>query len=169
MKKGWLILGGAIVVGGAYAYYYYNEQIGALKNLDFKVIGYKIITANLDKASIQLTIRLTNRSVFEVKVEDFFVDVYLDEKKISDLQPVAPFLIPSKDLNGKPSYSDANIIVEFSPRQLGLDAIGFISGYLNKKDMNIRVVGSAKLKSAFVTLPVPVEYNTTLKEILSPT
>lgn len=168
MKYGWMITGGVLLIGGVAGYYYYTGQIKALKGLEFKIVGYKIITATLDKASIELTIRLFNKSAFEVKVLDFFVDVYLDDKKISTLQPVDQFLVPSKDLNGNPSYSDAKIIVTFSPKLIGLDALGFITNYLNKKDMNIRVIGSAKLKSSFVTLTVPIEYDTTLKEILSP-
>lgn len=171
MKAGWLIAGGVILIGGGVAgYYYYTGQIKALKELDFKIVGYKLITATIDKSEIQLTIRLINKSAFEVKVEDFFVDVYLDNKKISTLIPVEPFLVPSKDFKtGQSSYSDAKIIVTFSPRLVGLDALGFITNYLNKKDMDIRVVGSAKLKSSFVNLTVPIEYDTTLKEIISPT
>ena len=170
MKYGWAIAGGVILIGGAGAYYYYTGQIKAIKELEFQIVGYKVVgIATLDEAKIQLTIRLINKSAFEVKVLDFFVDVYLDDKKISNLEPVEPFLVPSKDFSGKPNYSDANIIIKFSPKLLGLNALGFITNYLTKKDMNIRVVGSAKLKSSFVTLTVPVEYNTTLTEILSPT
>lgn len=169
MKYGWMIAGGVLLVGGASGYYYYTEQIKALKELDFGIVGYKLISATLDEAKIQLTIRLINKSAFEVKVLDFFVDVYLDDKKLSNLQPVAPFLVPSKDFSGKASYSDANIIVTFSPKLIGLNALTLATNYLSKKDMHIRVVGSAKLKSSFVTLTVPVEYNTTLNEILSPT
>ena len=169
MKAGWAIVGGVLVIGGIGAYYYYTQQIKALKELGFKIVGYKVLgNATLDQAQIQLTIRLMNKSAFEVKVEDFFVDVYLDDKKISNLQPVDPFIIPSKDYNGNASYSDANIIVTFSPRVVGLNALSLLINYLNKKDMAVRIVGSAKLKSAFVQLTVPVEYDTTIQEMLSP-
>lgn len=170
MKISWWIAGGVVLIGGSAAgYYYYTGQIKALKELDFKIVGYKIISVTLDQAVVQLTIRLINKSAFEVKVEDFSVDVYLDNKKVSNIEPVEPFIIPSKDYNGNASYSDANINVKFSPKLIGLDALSIATNYLSKKDMNIRIVGSARLKSSLVTLTVPIEYDTTLQEILSPT
>ena len=167
MKTGWIILGGIVIVGGAGAYYYYKQQIKALQRLDFKIIGYKIISISENSATIQLTVRVTNPSVFEVQVQDFYVDVYLNNEKISNLVPVNPFIVPSKNISGQPSYNDANIIVNFSPRQVFLDALGLATDFLNKKDLPIRVVGSARLKSSFITLTVPVEYDTTVKELLS--
>lgn len=175
MKAGLVIAGGSLVVIGAAGYYYYNRQITALENTQYKVIGIKVDQMTGNQAVVELTLRLTSQSTIEAEIVDFYFEVFLGQSKVATLTPKKSFTLPAM------GYTDIQLNVQFSPRLLALDAVTLLTAYLNKKDLGIRVVGNVKIKSAvfalpggtrkvipiYVTATVPIEYDSSIQQQLS--
>jgi LEA14-like dessication related protein len=162
MKKALLFLG--IAGAGAGIYFYYKQQIDDLMNFTYEIIGYGIDKLTLADATIRLTIRVHSTSKLSATITNLNLDVYMDDVKLGNVQEVNPIIIPAM------GYSDVEVKVNFSPVQIGQNAINLIQNYAQKNDSVIRTAGYMKVKAGFVSTSVPFEYTTTIKEqMLAPT
>lgn len=162
MSKGAIILTVALVVLGGVGFYYFKE-IQLIQNITYQLIGFNVSNLSESVSTVTLDLRLFSQSTIDAEVEALFLDVYLDNVKLGSVQQVAPFLIPAR------GYSDAQLLVNFSPALLVGDALNLLTGTALSGDMAVQVLGYAKIKSSFLTLTIPFTYSTTAKELMAST
>lgn len=161
MKRGTAILLIAVGIGVVGAYYYYQRQVAALHNLTYKLVGFSLGDMSQPIVTATLIFRIYSSSTIDAQVNALFLDVYINGAKIGTIQNASSFIIPAA------GYSDVPLTVSFSPAVLESDAIGVLATYLTSQDMIIALNGYVSVKSAFLNVSVPVNYTTTLKEVLS--
>jgi LEA14-like dessication related protein len=113
---------------------------------------------NIIKGSI--SVLFTSQADIEVEIKAFYLDFYFNENKVGYLEEASAFIIPAK--------GNSTIDLEFTlnPQLVIGNAVDIIDYTLNSKDANIYISGFARLKSGFINVTLPIEYNTTLRELL---
>jgi LEA14-like dessication related protein len=124
-------------------------------------LDLSVTTFNAQIVKGVIKINFTNNSDIEVAVNEFLLDFYFNGEYIGYLQDTTPFIIPIR--NSTP------ISFEFTLNpQLILSNISDILLFSVKaKDATFSVRGKAKVKSGFISTTMPIEFDTTIKEILS--
>lgn len=164
MKRG-LIIGLAVAsIAGVAGYLYYSKQVKLLQNsLTYKLISFSIGTVTETAAQVFLTMRIFSSSTLDADIQELYTDVYLNGILVGNVQNLDKFILPAK------GYSDVNLTVTFSPRELLMDALKLVSSFLNAKDFFIKVQGFIKIKMVgFINMSVPFTYDTSLHEIMQP-
>jgi LEA14-like dessication related protein len=161
MKRSTAILLFVVGIGAIGVYYYYNQQVAALRNLTYKLIGFSIGDLSQPIVQANLIFRIYSSSTIDAQVNGLNLDVYINGARLGNIQNTTSFIIPA---NG---YSDVPLTVTFSPAVLASDAVSVLTTYLTSSDMLIALNGYVSVKSAFLNVSVPVNYSTTLKEVLS--
>lgn len=161
MSRGTAILLFVIGIGGIGVYYYYQRQVAALSNLTYKLVGFSIGDLSQPIVQANLIFRIYSSSTIDAQVNGLNLDVYINGAKLGNIQNTTSFIIPAA------GYSDVPLTVTFSPAVLASDAVSVLTTYLTSSDMLIALNGYVSVKSAFLNVSVPVNYSTTLKEVLS--
>lgn len=164
MRYGYIIGAGVLTGLGIAGYAFYKGQIEQLKQTTFDVLSIKPVAASIDIITVDVGLRIHSVSKVEALVKDFYFEIYIDNKKVAVVTPVAtysPILIPAQ------GYADSTFQFSFSPRSLSINAISFISDYLKNKDLPVRIVGSARIQTSVLALPgigstIPVKLSTTV-------
>lgn len=162
MKK---ILLSTAVLGGvslfAYSIYRYIKiQTQLLKDFSYKIIDFGVEQTTPQKVKGTLKVLFTSNSDIEITVQDFIVDFFVDGKKIGYIEDKGAFLVPAR------SSSEIGFAYTLNPQLVITNITDLISGVLQKNDVSFEIKGFATLKSGFIKVPLPIEYQTTLKEFL---
>lgn len=160
MKKIIIISSIVLVVGGG-IYYFYKRQIELLKELTYKPMGLQLVKLDMDESIINLKLRITSTSTIEAMVDELNLDFYLNGIKLANIVENRTIVIPAR------GYSDVDLKIAFSPQAIKENVVSLGSYFIQKKDALIRLNGYAKVKSAFMSLRLPFEYETTLKELMT--
>lgn len=153
------LLAGLGLIGFA-VYRYYKRQVKFLEDITYKVIGFKIKKLSIESVSVDITARIFNASNIEATVKEMYLDAYINEIKIGNVNEVKDILIlPQKS-------SDVTFNFTFDPRLIGANVVSIITGSIAAKDVYFDVKGFLKVKSGFLTLPLPFEYRNNLKSYL---
>lgn len=140
---------------------YYRKQVELLQDFDYKIIGGRIEKLKEDDAVIYVKYRVFNKSKLQAIITDLNLDVLIDNTKVANIEEAKDLVVPAK------GYSDIEIKIAFSPKQIGQNILNLAIGFVSKMDSNIRLNGYMKLKAGFIKTSVPFYYNTTFKELLS--
>jgi hypothetical protein len=161
------ILIASSIIGGiglfAYSFYYYfKRQTELAKNFTFKILSFSFENFDLQLIKGKLNILFQSVSDLEIVVKEFYLDFYFNGVVVGYLEDVNEFIIPSN--------SNSVIPLEFNlnPQLIIKDISDIVLYSTKKKDANIDIVGYATIKSGFITLTLPIEYSSTLKEMLAP-
>jgi LEA14-like dessication related protein len=160
MKK--ILIGGAVLAVAGSLYMYYKNQVNLLQQLSYTPVGVRFDSISLDKAVVMVQIRIDSNSRLEALIERLSLDIYLNGFKAGHVTELKPLLIPAK------GYSIVNLKVEFSPKELGQNIVSLAGDFYRQKDMRIGLKGEAKVKSSFIRTTIPVDYTTTVKELMTP-
>lgn len=155
-----VIVGGVIVAAGAVGYYY-TRQISLLKSLKYKLISFNLGDITGTTGTATMIFRIFSDSTISAQVQELYIDVFINGKKLGTIEDNVPFIIPAK------GYSDVNLAVTFSPQLILADALNLLTDYLGSQDFAINLNGYVKVKTAFISVSVPFTYDTTLKQIMS--
>ncbi len=154
----------ALVAGlgliGFAIYRYYQRQLKFLEDITYKVIGLQIKKFTLQSVSLDITTQIFNASNIEATVKEMYLDAYINGVKVGNVNEVKDILI----LPQKSSIVTFNFT--FDPRIIGKNIVDIITGSLASKDLVFDVKGYMKVKSGFLTLPLPFEYRNNLKSVL---
>lgn len=148
-------------IGGG-VIYYYERQVQLLQDLSYQLISFSL-GSQVTGSSLQLnmTVRISSQSTLDALVSSLYVDVYVNGQLMGSVTNSAPFPIPAM------GYSDAPLSINVSPALIVGDLVNLVAGGLATQDYVINLVGYVKVKEAFLTISVPFNYSTTLKQILS--
>lgn len=153
------LLAGLGLIGFA-VYRYYKRQVKFLEDITYKVIGFKFRKLSIESVSVDITTRIFNASNIEATVKEMYLDAFINEVKIGNVNEVKDILIlPQKS-------SDVTFNFTFDPRLVGANIVSILTGSVAAKDIIFDVKGFIKVKSGFLTLPLPFEYRNNLKSYL---
>ena len=91
MKKILFILG----IGGiSYALYsYFTKQLSLALDWDFKVKGVKVLYIDKKRTKLNLTISVYNKSIFELLVKNYDLDIIYENVKIGNAKTSTQFTV----------------------------------------------------------------------------
>jgi hypothetical protein len=163
MKKpltGLAIFGGVAMFGYA-IYYYVRKQMNLLQNYTYKITNFTINSLDLQKIKGDITVQFTSSSDIEVVIQEFYLDFYFNGEKVGYITDNQEFILPAR------ASTEIPLSFTINPQIVFANATDILAYALKTKDASISVRGYAKLKSNFVRLSLPIEYDTTLSAILS--
>jgi LEA14-like dessication related protein len=158
------IIGTAIFCGvgvfGYSLYYYFKTQADLIKNFDYKIMDFGITSFNMQLVKGTLKVLFTSYSDIEIVIKSFFVDFYFDGVKVGYIDSTNEFIVPA---NG-------SAIIPFNyslnPQVVFTNITDLIAYSTKQKDGLVNISGYAKVKSGFLTLTIPVDYETTISELM---
>lgn len=166
MKK---LLTGIFVFTGVGAigfglYSWYKKQLDLAYDYCLKLVNAKVLEATINSIKIQMYMRITNKSSFDLKIKGYTLDIYLNNKKVGNVISTTEQTIKNN------SVSDFDFILSFDPSQLfDLNYLILLtSAFISNKD-NVKFVINGNLKAGmnFLTIDLPVNFSLSLAEMLS--
>lgn len=154
------IVGGIAILGYSLYRYIYN-QTKLLQDFEYEVDGIKFTTFSLNLVKGNISIIFKSKADVEFVVEKYLLDFYLNDKKIGYLEDDRPFVIPAR--GSSRISSDFTI----NPQLIFKNISDIIKYSTTQSDASFKVDGYVKLKSSFVKLTVKIDYETTMKEIIT--
>jgi LEA14-like dessication related protein len=154
------IIGGIALFGYA-IYRYVKVQADLLSNFSWQIMDFGL--QQIDEQIIKgtLSVLFKSEADLEVVVKSFIVNFYLNGVPIGYIEDTKEFIVPSHNQTIIPfAYT-------LDPQILMSHIVGIVSQSINTGDEVFEVKGFAKVKSGFITVSLPVEYRTTLKEVMS--
>jgi LEA14-like dessication related protein len=142
-------------------YRYYQNQVGLIKNIDYKISGIRIVNLKKDSVSFDITATIYNATNVEATVEEVYLDFSINGIKVGNIQEGGMIVI-------KP-LGTTNVTYRFSfdPRIVLGNVVNLVTFSVKAKDVNFDATGYVKLKSAFVGYTVPFSYKGNLGEYLN--
>lgn len=167
MTKKAIIITSVIAAGtGAgvfFVYKYYSNQVDGFKKMTYKLKSFQLGNYTAEQATVNMVLQIYNPTTFDAEVKDLYLDIKVNGQKLGYVQDNMPFTVLAK------GYSpDINLNLTFSPKLLLGDIADLALAYLGSKDFTINLNGFIRVKSAFISLSVPFDYTTSLKQIMLP-
>ena len=155
----------ASIVGGvgilAYSIYHYiKKQTDLIQQFDYRILGVRFSDFSLNLIKGTISILFTSKADIEVEVKAFYLDFYFNGNKVGYLEESSSFIIPAK------GNSTIDLDFTLNPQLIVGNAVELIEYSTRTKDASIYISGFARLKSGFINVTLPIEYNTTLSELL---
>ena len=157
MKKV-LLYGAGIGVIGFALYKYFIKQKELLLDYSWQLAGFKVTKATPTEVIIVFSMKFISKADIEAKVNSIYMDVYLDGKSVGYVTEQKSFILPAKGN----SFIDLNIT--FNPKLIFTNAVDFVLGIAQNKDISIELKGYADIQSSFLKTTLPLQYKTTFKE-----
>ena len=164
MNKKNIIL--ASIIGGvglfAYSIYrYIKVQTALLEQFTYKITNFTIDKIDTSVIKGNISILFTSSADIEVTIKEFYLDFYFNGKRVGYLQDLTEFIIPAK--------GSSNIPFEYTinPSLIFTNVVDIVEYSLKQKNASLEVIGYATLKSGFIKVTLPIQYATTVKELLS--
>jgi len=158
MKKALLIFGGLSLLGYG-LYRYFKTQTEKLLDFEWKISSIKVLESSLSKVVLQVNFIFTSDSDIEAEIKKIYLDGYVQGKRVGSIIETKSFIIPA--------HGSSNV-----PLLITLDLTSVISNIasilletIKEKDVAIKLVGNAEIKSGFVDTVLPIEYESTVKKI----
>lgn len=162
--KKWILTAlGIGAAGAAYAgYRYFQKQSKLLYQYDIKPVGIRVIEWKKDGsiATLQFTVRITNKADIEAVITRLYADIYLNNQYVGHASNSNSILIPAR------GSADGKIQVTFAPKQVLKNLVSDLAVLLLKGDIPYRLKGYARLKSSFVGIAIPFDETGSLKKDL---
>lgn len=154
-----LIFSGLAIIGFA-LYRYYQKQLNFLSNIQYSLVGLKVLNFTKDQVTLEITQKIYNASNVEAKVTEMYLDVFLNGVKVGNIDESTDILIlPTKSTNV--SYK-----LTFDPQLILKNIVNLVTLTVALKDMTIKAEGYVKVNSGFIYTTIPFTYNNNLKSLL---
>lgn len=154
------ILGGVAMFGYA-IYHYVKVQADLLKNFSYQIMDFGIQQLDAQIIKGNLSVLFKSDADIEIVVKSFIVNFYLNGVPVGYIEDTKEFIVPAHNQTIIPfAYT-------LDPQILMAHLVGMIDQSIQTGDEVFEVSGFAKIKSGFITLSLPVDYKTTLGEIMA--
>jgi hypothetical protein len=164
MKRN-LIIGGGILLGlglFSYAIYHYIQvQTKLLENYKYEIKSFRVNTFQKEIINGQIDIAFTSESDIEVVIKSFALKFFFNGREVGFLQDVKELVIPAR--------ASSLITLDFTldPEKIFTNLVDIIAYTLKQKDADLSVSGYAKIQSGFISVGIPIQFDTTLNKIMS--
>lgn len=156
-----IILGGGslLLVAGIGTYVY--QQYLLTDYLCYGTKGFKFNHIGLESTTVEITLGIENKGALSIELKKMVMNVYangifiaaINQNISSSIKPFETTTIP--------------ILVTFSPKKV----LGNIFNILNQttfKEMNFRFDGKAVVKKFGMPIPIPFDFNYSVKQMMEP-
>jgi LEA14-like dessication related protein len=157
--KALLIASGVGIIGYA-IYRYYKKQVDLLANYTYKVVGIKIVTITTDNIVLDVNTRITNNSNVSATVTEIYLDAYLNGEAVANINEVKDILVKA---NGS---SDFSFRLAISPKMVLGNIVNIVTLSASTKDLFLNLKGYVKIKSGFLSVSLPFEYQNNIKSLI---
>lgn len=157
MKKV-VIIAGLLVTAGLLTAHFVR-QAKLLQKTCFNFGGYKILTLNKEKITIEIYLNLLNRSDIAITLKSYNLSVFLNNAKAVTLNSNTAQYI---DRGG---FTPIKLVVDFVPKDvLNFNTLSTV--LLNFNGILVKIQGSISINAAGVPKTVPVLIENKLKDML---
>ena len=153
------IVGGVALFGYA-LYKYVKVQASLLQNFSYQIMDFGITQMDEQIVKGNLSVLFKSDADVEIVVKSFIVNFYLNGVPIGYIEDTKEFIVPAHNQTIIPFAYTLDPQIVFS------HLMGIVTQSINSGDEVFQVKGFAKVKSGFITVSLPVDYTTTLKEIM---
>ena len=155
----------ASIVGGvgilAYSIYHYiKKQTDLVQQFDYRILGVRFSDFSLNLIKGTISILFTSKADIEVEVRAFLLTLFFNGKEVGYIEESSAFIIPAR------GSSTIDLDFTLNPQLIVGNAVELIEYSTRTKDASIYIKGIARLKSGFISVTLPIEYSTTLSELL---
>jgi len=141
-------------------YRYYLKQIDFIKDITYQVTGLKIREFKKNNISLDITATIFNASNVEAVVTQMYLDVFINGIKVGNVNEI-------KDIPIKPKQSTTiQFNFSFDPQLIAKNIVDLVTLSVAAKDIVIDIKGYIRVKSGFLSTPLPFEYRNNLKSYL---
>jgi len=164
MKK-YLITAGVISGLGIIGYAIYNfyvNQFNLLKQFTYKVTGFTLDTITQTLVNGTIKINFCSISAIEILVEEFYLDFYVESKKVgylNDTSGATGMLIPANNCN------ELSFQFSLDPQLIFGNVADITLLVLKQKDVLITLNGAVQLKSGFIQTTVPINMTCSMQNL----
>jgi LEA14-like dessication related protein len=157
--KALLVLSGVGIIGIA-IYRYYKKQADLLQNYTYQVVGLKVISITTENLAFDITTRITNNSNVSATVTEIYLDSYVNGQNVANINEVKDIYVKA---NGS---SDFTFRLNISPKLVLGNIINIVTLSTSTKDLFLNLDGYVKIKSGFVNVSLPFQYQNNLKSVI---
>ena len=157
--KSLLILSGVGIIGIA-LYRYYRKQADLLENYTYKVIGLKVVSITTENLVFDVTTRITNNSNVSATITEIYLDAYVNGQNVANINEVKDIFVKA---NGS---SDFTFRLNISPKMVFGNLINIVTLSTSTKDLFLNLDGYVKIKSGFLSVSLPFQYENNLKSVI---
>lgn len=160
MRK--VFIGVGLLGLGFGVYQYYMTQALILEKWDYRVLGIKIISANLSRVEIQVDLEVTNDANISVTITDYYFDVLINGTKVGEVRNASVNQILNK--NGGKSFFPLNIVVNTTSFLSGSVLYGLMESI---KDSTMTFKGYFGIKKGIIKFRnIPFDETYKLREFM---
>lgn len=153
------ILAGLGLIGYA-VYRYYLKQIDFIKDITYQVTGLRIKEFKKNNVSLDISASIFNASNVEATVTQMYLDVFINGVKVGNVNEI-------KDIPIRPKQSTTiQFNFSFDPQLIAKNIVDLVTLSVAAKDIVIDIKGYIRVKSGFLSTPLPFEYRNNLKSYL---
>lgn len=158
--RGILAATGIGLIGYA-IYRYYKKQAEFIQQYEYKVVGIKVVTLQKEMVSLDITTKIFNNSNVEAVVKEIYLDIFLNGVKVGNVDEVKDTIVRAK------GTSFFSFRFSFNPKVVLGNLLSIATLSLALKDLVIQLKGFVKVKSGFLQVNVPFEYQNNIKSLLN--
>ena len=157
-----MILLGIASMGGALAYYFYQEA-ALIRSWTFNVVGLNLLSYTSTNSNLEVTLKIVNVSNIEATITNLTGTVTINGTYMGTIGQIGALNIPS---NG---WNNLNLTINLDNQNL-VNTIVNIGAQGAQAPVVITVVGSATINSGLLGISVPINdtENDTLQSLLQP-
>jgi hypothetical protein len=164
MKRN-LIIGGGILLGlglFSYAIYHYIQvQTKLLENYKYQIKDIRLNRFKQDEINGEIDIAFTSESDIEVVIKEFALKFFFNGREVGFLQDVKELVIPAR------ASSLITLNFTLDPQKVFSNIADIISYSLSQKDADLSVSGYAKIQSGFISVGIPIQFDTSINQIMA--
>lgn len=154
LVKPLLIVGGVGLI--AYAgYSYYTIQTNLLENSNYQITDITVEAVTLSTLQLNISVEFDNNSSINVTIQQLYLDIYLNGTNVGNVQQVIQSSILPKSSTTIPLIANVSFSKSFDTAK---DTISGLLGLGGSKDVDIKAVGTASIKSGLVSTSVPLSF-----------
>ena len=157
--KALLVASGVGIIGYA-IYRYYKKQVDLLQNYTYKVVGIQLVSITTENISLDVTTKITNNSNVSATISEIYLDAYVNGQKVANINEVKDIFVKA---NG-----DSNFVfrVAISPKLVLGNIVNIVTLSASTKDLILNLNGYIKIKSGFLSVSLPFEYQNNIKSLI---
>jgi LEA14-like dessication related protein len=142
---------GLIIYAG---YRYFTIQTELLTNSNYEIVDIKIDSLVPD-LQLNITVRFDNNSSVNIDINQIYLDVFLNDKNIGNVQQVLQSVIEPKSSSTISLIANLDYSKSFD---IAKDTISGVLGIGGSKQINIKCIGTASVKSGLISTTAPLSF-----------
>jgi LEA14-like dessication related protein len=158
VKYGAILGGTLLIVYGVYKYI--KVQSNLLKDFDYRIKDFFIDTLNFNDISGTLIVEFHNKSNVQLLLTNFVVDFYINGAYVGFVEDANEFSLRPN------SKTDLELQYYLDPNSIYENTDDIFNLVFSNYNATIQAKGYAKIKSGFIRATLPIDYSTTIREIL---